>query len=459
MIIALLNTTFAHILSISVIIIAWGISLFVLFKIVNSRNRKYLDKLLSKYKSLGKENNSLLSQYKLMSLIADTTDNLVAITDNMGSIIYINKTFREVLAIPSKQSIGGIQLFDYEGLDKIRDIFEDSSERKQNAKSEVYLTNRRGFRYWLQVSFSHSVLNNEHYVVVMATNINDLKYAEEEISQQREELMVQGEQLESMNTELENINQLTTDSITYAQRIQSALLPRKDDYSRFLKDSFLFFRPRDIVSGDFYWYGEVDDKAFFVESDCTGHGVPGALMATIGNTLLNEIIISERIFNPAIILKELDRKIRVVLRQENSLSGQQDGMDMSIALYDLESRELSISLANQFAFIYSNDELIEIPASLHSIGGDILGRSNPVFDLHRFNISDGDMLYFFSDGYRDQYNEEETEKMMQPRFKNIISQICSLEMKEQRKLIEEKFDSWRGGTRQYDDVIVWGLMF
>jgi len=455
----LLDTTFIHIISILVILIIMGVSFYAIFFFVNRANKKYLNKLLKRYRKLGKENSKLVNNYKLMSLVADTTDNLVAITNNKGSIIYINRAFREALAIPLNQSTDGIQLFDYEGLDKILDIFEDSVERIQNAKSEVFLTNRRGFRYWLQVSFSHSVLNDNHYVVVMATNINDLKYAEEEISQQREELMVQGEQLEAMNTELENINQLTTDSITYAQRIQSALLPRKDDYSQFLRDTFLFFRHRDIVSGDFYWYGEVDDKAFFVESDCTGHGVPGALMATIGNTLLNEIIISERIFNPAIILKELDRKIRIVLRQENSITGQQDGMDMSIALYDLETRELSVSLANQFAFLYTNNELIEIPASLHSIGGDMFGESAPIFDLHRFSIADGDLLYFFSDGYRDQYNEDETEKMMQPRFKSIISQICKLEMDKQRDFIEEQFDSWRGGTRQYDDVIVWGLKF
>jgi PAS domain S-box-containing protein len=454
-----INISLVHTISIIVIILFWIGTMLLLYSIVIKRKNFHFKKLVDKYKQLGKENNKIINEHKLMSLIADTTGSLVAITDKEGKIIYINKAFCDVLAVPAEKDLKGEQLFDFEGLNKIEDIFIDSTERLQNAKSEVFLTNRRGYRYWLQLSFSHSVLNDIHYVVIMATNINDLKYAEEEISQQREELMVQGEQLEAMNSELENINQLTTDSITYAQRIQWALLPGKDDYSKFLKDSFLFFRPRDIVSGDFYWYGEVDDKAFFVEADCTGHGVPGALMATIGNTLLNEIVISERIFNPAIILKELDRKIRIVLRQDNSISGQQDGMDMSIAQYDLETRQLSVSLANQFAFLLHSGELHEIPASLYSIGGDMLERSSPTFDLHRFTITDGDILYFFSDGFRDQYNEDETEKMMQPRFKNIIQQISKMEMPEQKDMLEEHFDAWRGGTRQIDDVIVWGLMF
>jgi hypothetical protein len=139
--------------------------------------------------------------------------------------------------------------------------------------------------------------------------------------------------------------------------------------------------------------------------------------------------------------------------------GQQDGMDMSIAQYDLETRQLSISLANQFAFLYHNNRIIEIPGSLNSIGGDMLGRIAPTFDLHRFSISDGDILYFFSDGYRDQYNEGETEKMMQPRFKEIITKVSTLSMDKHISLLEEYFNSWKGGTRQYDDVIVWGLMF
>lgn len=455
----ILNTTLIHIILMSAIVLIWIASLYLMYYLVNRKVKGYNAKLINKYKGIGKEKNKLINDYKLMSLTADTTDNLVAITNEKGIIVYINNSFKEVLAVPVAKRIVGRQLFDYEGLDKIYDIFIDSTNRSQNAKSEVFLNNKKGHRYWLQLNFSHSILNENHFVVIMATNINDLKYAEEEISQQREELMVQGEQLETMNIELENINKLTMDSITYAQRIQYALLPRKDDYSQFLKDTFLLFRPRDIVSGDFYWYGAIDDKAFFVEADCTGHGVPGALMATIGNTLLNEIVLSERIFNPAIILKELDRKIKIVLRQENNISAQQDGMDMSIAQYDLETRQLLISLANQFAFLYHKGELIEIPGSLHSIGGDLLDRLTPSFDLHRYSIAENDVLYFFSDGYRDQYNEDESKKMMQPRFKAAIEKVCNLEMDEQRKFLEETFDSWRGGVRQFDDVIIWGLMF
>ncbi len=400
-----------------------------------------------------------ISNEELLSVLTLETDNLVAVTDHLGNIIYINESFQYTLGFSSIANEVPKSLFDFEGFDKIYDIFQDSTERKQNIQTEIFVTNDRGQRYWLQVSFSHAISGDEQKVVIIATNINDLKYAEEEISQQREELMVQSEQLEAMNTELEHVNQVTTDSINYAQRIQYAILPREDDYLKYLESSFVFFRPRDIVSGDFYWYGEVENKAFYVEADCTGHGVPGALMATIGNTLLNEVVISEKVFNPALVLKELDRKVKAVLRQESGVPSQQDGMDMTFVQYDYENQELSFSMANQFMYFYHDGELHEIEGSLFAIGGTDIRNVQPDFDLHRFKVKKNDILYLFSDGYRDQFNEDESEKLMRHRFRSIIERITSLEMSKQKEMLEENFDKWRSTTRQIDDILVWGLKF
>lgn len=432
-----------------------GVVIVLLVKKGFSQNRK-LERIFDQQQQ---EIEFLKHELELLATLTSETDNLVSVTDKTGKIIYANRSLKRTLGLIDDADIKGKNLFDLEGFNKIYDIFQDSTERRQNAQTELFLTNKKGQRYWLQISFSHTISESIHKVVVIATNINDLKYAEEEISQQREELMVQSEQLEAMNTELEHVNQLTTDSINYAQRIQFAILPRREDYMKHIADSFVMFRPRDIVSGDFFWYGEIDNKAFFVEADCTGHGVPGALMATIGNTLLNEIVISERIFNPAIVLKELNKKIKLVLRQESGLPEQQDGMDMSFVQYDYENKEISISLANQFAYIKQNEGIKEIEGSLFAIGGSDMQESKPAFDLHRYKLKAGDIIYLFSDGYRDQFNEDESEKMMRDRFRNILEQASTTEMKGQKEYLEEQFDYWRGGARQIDDVLVWGIQF
>ncbi len=441
----------------SLMAIGWA-GFFILLWLMLNRKSKYAQP--RSIPAAGQANFSKgISNEELLSVLTLETDNLVAVTDHKGKIIYLNESFQYTLGYNPLSKGKPRSLFDFEGFDKIQDIFLDSTERKQNIQTEIFVTNDRGQRYWLQVSFSHAISGDEQKVVIIATNINDLKYAEEEISQQREELMVQSEQLEAMNTELENINQVTTDSINYAQRIQYAILPNEEDYLTHLQGSFVFFRPRDIVSGDFYWYGEVENKAFYVEADCTGHGVPGALMATIGNTLLNEVVISEKIVNPALVLKELDRKVKSVLRQESGVPSQQDGMDMTIIQYDYENKELSFSMANQFLYFYHNNELLEIEGSLFAIGGSDMKDIQPDFDLHRFKVNKNDMLYMFSDGYRDQFNEDESEKLMRHRFKSIIERGVDLEMHKQKNMLEENFDKWKSTTRQIDDILVWGLKF
>jgi len=406
-----------------------------------------------------REIKQLTHEFKLLSILANDTDNLVAVTNAEGHIDFANRVFREIFGISQKADISSKKIFDLPGFEKISEVFLESVRKKANTQTEFFISAGKGHRFWLQITISHAIFEAEHKVMVIATNINDLKFAEEEISQQSEELKVQSEQLEAMNTELEYVNQVTTDSINYAQRIQYAILPRPDDYLKHINDSFVMFRPRNIVSGDFYWYGEINGKAFFVEADCTGHGVPGALMATIGNTLLNEIVVSEKHSNPAIILKELDRKIKSVLRQEAGLPDQQDGMDMALAQFDYETRELSVSIANQFVFFRHKGALIELEGSLFAIGGSDLHTKKPDFDLYRFKVEPGDVLYLFSDGYRDQFKEEEKEKMMYHRFKNIMQELGEHDFLKQKALLEKRFDEWKGRSRQIDDVLVWGIQF
>lgn len=394
-----------------------------------------------------------------MKLAIAETDNLVAVTNDLGIICFVNRPFYQFLGYQNERPLLNKQLFNIDGFEQIRDLFADSVERKQNNRAEVFISNKYGNRYWLQLILSNIESQHDHLIVIVAININELKYAEEEISQQREELMVQSEQLESVNAELEHVNQVTTDSINYAERIQHAILPRSQDYLQYLQDSFVLFRPRDVVSGDFYWYGEVYGTTVYIEADCTGHGVPGALMATIGNTLLNEIVLSKNILNPSQILTELDLKIKQLLRHDSENPDQTEGMDLSVLVYDPENRLLSMSMAAQYMFLYHNGEFLELEGSLFGVGGDDDRGGDQEFDLYRYVVSSGDIAYMFSDGYRDQYSDGEGEKLMPQRFREMVEKVVDLPLDEQKPLLEAYFDKWRGNTRQIDDVLIWALQF
>lgn len=436
--------------------IGWSISLYFLIRIAYLHGWKRRS-ILNKNSS--SEIKELQQKLLFMNQAIAETDSLVVVVDRTGYVRFANLPFCNFLGFKTEKLLLGKYLFSLSGFESIIDIFDEVVDRHQNTRTEIFITNKFNNRSWVQLAFSHIETHHEHLVVIVGVNTNDLKFAEEEISQQREELMVQSEQLESINAELEHVNQVTTDSINYAERIQHAILPRESDYLRYLSDSFVLFRPRDIVSGDFYWYGEVYEKTVYVEADCTGHGVPGALMATIGNTLLNEIVLSKNILDPSQILKELDIKIKELLRHDPNNPDQTEGMDITVLVYDPENRLVSISLAAQYMFLYHNGEFLELEGSLFGVGG-VDGRGiEQDFDLYRYVVSAGDTAYMFSDGYRDQYSEGEVEKLMPQRFKQYIEKIVDLPLEEQKELLLEWFDKWRGNTRQFDDVLIWGIQF
>lgn len=450
------NFDIYHIIIILIATIGWA---FVVFFLVHHRGLKKSGCKIVDSDSRNTHIEELQQKLLFMNQAIAETDNLVVVTDNSGVIRFVNRPFYQFMGFGSDKPLLGKKLFEFTGFGAIREILEDAVERRSNTRTEVFITNKFNNRFWLQLAFSHIEAQSEHLVVIVGININDLKFAEEEISQQREELMVQSEQLESVNAELEHVNQVTTDSINYAERIQHAILPRQSDYLRYLQDSFVLFKPRDIVSGDFYWYGEVYEKTVYVEADSTGHGVPGALMATIGNTLLNEIVLSKNILNPAQILKELDIKIKELLRHDPDNPDQTEGMDITVVVYDPENRLVSISLAAQYMFLYHNGEFLELEGSLFGVGG-VDGRGvEQDFDLYRYVVAPGDIAYMFSDGYRDQYSEGEGEKLMPQRFRAYIEKVIDLPLDEQKELLAEWFDKWRGNTRQFDDVLIWALQF
>jgi hypothetical protein len=243
-----------------------------------------------------------------------------------------------------------------------------------------------------------------------------------------------------------------TDSIEYAKRIQTAILPSMELFSDRL-EHFVVFKPRDIVSGDFYWAEELDGKFLIVTADCTGHGVPGAFMSMLGISLLNELIISKEIIRPDMILNKLRDKIIEALKQESG-SILKDGMDMTICLFDQSTRKLQFSGANNPLYLISGGNLTQIkgdkmPVAIHEV-------MDP-FTLHELQLNKGDTFYTFSDGFADQFGGPKQKKFLVKNFRNLLLSIQDLSIIEQGNRLDEVFTDYRKELEQVDDVVVIGV--
>jgi serine phosphatase RsbU (regulator of sigma subunit) len=250
-------------------------------------------------------------------------------------------------------------------------------------------------------------------------------------------------------------NRQITDSITYARRIQTAILPPKEIISPYLNNFFVYYSPRDIVSGDFYWFSRHKGKLFFIVADCTGHGVPGALMSMIGNTLLNEIINQKNILDPGEILNLLNKGVNHSLRQQgNDILTQDDGMDVSVCCLD-ESDKLTLkhACANHTIFIKSKDGIRSLKGDIFSVGGS-LGQSDRTFTTNETKLSPGDHVIMSTDGFYDQFGGPENRKFLISRFESLLQNSVN---GQSEKHISKAFEDWKGKHKQTDDVLVAGF--
>jgi serine phosphatase RsbU (regulator of sigma subunit)/ligand-binding sensor domain-containing protein len=268
-------------------------------------------------------------------------------------------------------------------------------------------------------------------------------------SLERQRLETEGQKLT-----IERKNKNITDSIKYAQRIQEAILPMHDDIQRVFKEHFIFYKPRDIVSGDFYWFSPVYGKAMIAACDCTGHGVPGAFMAMMGNDLLNQIIIDNKVTSPSIALTVLDQKVQEALNRGNQTE-QQDGMDIALCAFDMEALTVDFAGAYRPLLIVREDTVMEYKSTKRSIGSEF-SRDKP-FTEEQIELEAGDCIYLFTDGYVDQYGGDEDKKFLLRQFKELILKINHLPMSEQQIQIEQCFTSWMGSSEQLDDILVIGI--
>ena len=264
--------------------------------------------------------------------------------------------------------------------------------------------------------------------------------------------------IELQKKEVDHKNEEVMDSIRYAKRIQDALLTSDEYIAKALPDSFVFYKPKDIVSGDYYWvYENKKGQVFFTVADCTGHGVPGAFMSMIGTSLLNEIIIENGTEETDQILYDMRTHIINSLDQQGELGENRDGMDMAICRWDKKDNRLCFSGAYNPLYIIRNGELLEYKANRRPVGYYV-GESIS-FTKEEITLKKEDMLYIFSDGFVDQFGGKKGKKYRTRNFKKLLLQISGLPCDEQNKELDKELADWKGETEQVDDVCMMGVRF
>ncbi|OFX34503.1 MAG: hypothetical protein A2X08_10360 [Bacteroidetes bacterium GWA2_32_17] len=314
----------------------------------------------------------------------------------------------------------------------------------------------------------------------MNSLIKHQKELENQISQRTEKISLQKEELESQidivnnqKRQIENIHLQLSDSIEYAKRIQDAALPLQGNLQSIVADAFVFFKPRDVVSGDFYWWAQMKPDNVLVAAvvDCTGHGVPGAFMSLLGISFLREIVIKEYITHPAVILRKLRKEIINSLNQKDEFGEQKDGMDMALISVNLDTLEMQFAGANNPLYIIrakvedKAKEYREAPLTLTSVLIELKGDKMPIaiyrrmdkFTNNKFQLHKGDQVYLFSDGFIDQFGGKKGKKFLCKQFKQLLLNNANKPMTEQCAVIEKTLNEWIGNNEQVDDITILGL--
>lgn len=273
--------------------------------------------------------------------------------------------------------------------------------------------------------------------------------------QLQKENRVLEEKVRERTAEIEAQKEEITSSIEYASRIQMAMLPEEDHFSSLFSEHFVIYKPRDIVSGDFFWIGENEKHIFFTVADCTGHGVPGAFMSTLGISSLNEIITNNAELQANTVLTLLREKIKTSLHQTGKEGEAADGMDVAFCILHKTRKTLEYSGAYNPLFIQQGTEIKEYKADRMPIG--IYYGEKDTFTNYEINVKKGDIIYIFSDGFADQFGGPEGSKFKKANLKNLLSEIYMKPMNEQREILLDEFEKWRGSLEQVDDITIMGV--
>lgn len=385
-----------------------------------------------------------------LSMVARRMNEAVIICDELGYIKYYNHSYHNSLGynenefkelMKDKPRLHDLTTeFDVEAL--IQDFHTDSTPSIQ----ETHQTTKTGETRWTTSSltpvYRDGILRN---IVIVSTDITQRRLLSDRITKYNKDL---------------------TDSIVYAKQIQRAVLPSPEILDKHFEDNFILYKPKDIVSGDFYWFSNIRGVFFLAAADCTGHGVPGAFMSMIGNEFLHQIVNKSYIDSTGKALAELDKLIVRSLHQDvkGSNNTTKDGMDIALMAIEIESLNAQFSGAFNPLYIIRNGEIIIYNATKESIGGSYTGQKT--FDVHDIQLQKRDCVYMFSDGFTDQFGgpkdaSQESiglgKKFTRQQFRSLLIEVSRLPMKEQHDILNKHYEEWKGDLNQIDDVLVVGF--
>lgn len=300
--------------------------------------------------------------------------------------------------------------------------------------------------------FINQSLNNNLTLFLVFSGFNFL------IGRVYEYLIIQQSEIEKTTSLLKEKNNNILDSINYAKRIQTALLPTPSQLSKFFSNTFVLYQPKDIVSGDFYWFHEVNPaEKIIVCGDCTGHGVPGAFMTVVGNSLLNQIIIEDGQTGPKLILSELDRRVTLTLKQDRQSDSIQvnDGIDLSLIKINTATNTVTFCLAKHNAYVISGNELRTIHGNKFSIGDTFGSKKDFIEETLETDLIS--FVYLSTDGYADQFGGDKTKKIGTKKFKSLLLEASKKSFNNQVEYLSSFYNNWKGTEEQIDDVCVIGI--
>lgn len=277
---------------------------------------------------------------------------------------------------------------------------------------------------------------------------------EQKVNERTEEVVRQKEEVERQSRKVVELYKNVTDSIRYAKRLQESILPPEKRIKELLPESFVFYRPKDIVSGDFYWFDRVGEKVVFAAVDCTGHGVPGAFMSLVGHNGLNQAVREHGLVRPSEVLQDLNRMAFEALHKDRD-QFVRDGMDMALCTLDQERLVLDYAGANCPLYLVRDGEVLQYTPDKMPIGGfELQGKA---FTDHRIQLRKNDMVYIFSDGYADQFGGPRGKKFLYRRFRELLVEIHGLPLERQKIMLLEALNQWKGAHEQVDDILVIGM--
>ncbi len=396
--------------------------------------------------------------------IAKPENNYFSLNDlyyNLGVVYEKTNDYKNAYSSVQDYISAHDSLFKMQSFDKIAEmeqLYQSEKKELQIGKQQVEIkakeaeNRRKSIIIWLSVL---ALVAISFFGVIAFINYKKTKKAKKVIEEQKQLVEIKNVEISTQKELVEVKQKEIIDSINYAKRIQTAVLSGQDVWSKISKDYFILFKPKDIVSGDFYWaYNTPNNRSVFLLADCTGHGVPGAFMSMMGNSFLNEIIVDHKIFKADVILNKLREKIITALRQEGK-SEQKDGMDICLCVWNKIDNTLEFAGANNPMWLLRNNEIIEFKADKMPIGTYV--SDEKMFTSQSIQLQTNDCVYLITDGYADQFGGEKGKKFKYKPLMDLLIANNQRLMTEQKEILNTAIENWKQGYEQVDDISLIGI--